>query len=328
MASIFTKIIDGEIPSHRVYEDEAVYAFLDIHPIQPGHTLVVPRREIPYLFDLPPDDYAALWSSIRHVGAAIEAATGCERIAVIVVGYDVPHAHVHLIPTDATTAIPFPEPIDQSAEQLSAMAERIAEAAAAARPDYGPKTALIVVDVQNDFADPAGSLAVGGAEEAIPAVNRQIAAARRAGATVAYTQDWHPAETPHFADFGGAWPVHCVAESWGAQFHPDLTVHPDAVFIRKGTGGEDGYSGFAMEDVDSGERSSTGLDEELRRRGIEGVFVAGLATDYCVKATALDALRLGYDTAVLADCVRAVDLEHGDGNAALGELRDLGARVI
>jgi nicotinamidase/pyrazinamidase len=99
------------------------------------------------------------------------------------------------------------------------------------------------------------------------------------------------------------------------------------VFVRKGTGGEDGYSGFTMQDPETGERSSTGLQEELERRGIDHVVVAGLATDYCVAETALDALRLGFQTTLLTGCVRAVDLEPGDGDAALARLRDAGVGV-
>src|SRR5215210_875322 len=107
---------------------------------------------------------------------------------------------------------------------------------------YDRRTALVVVDVQNDFADPAGSLFVAGAAEIIPRINDDIARAAGAGAFVVYTQDWHPAVTPHFAKDGGVWPDHCVQESWGAAFQPQLRVVGPVV--RKGTGGEDGYSGF------------------------------------------------------------------------------------
>ena len=107
MASIFTKIVAGEIPCHRVYEDEDHLAFLDINPIQPGHTLVIPKREVSVLFDLEPDAYA-LWRAVRKVEAALRTATGCERVVVMVVGYEVPHAHVHLIPTRALGDFPIP----------------------------------------------------------------------------------------------------------------------------------------------------------------------------------------------------------------------------
>ena len=157
---------------------------------------------------------------------------------------------------------------------------------------YDPATALVVVDVQNDFADPEGSLTVAGAGAVVVAVNAEVDAALAAGATVAYTQDWHPPSTPHFAKDGGVWPVHCVGATWGAAFHPDLVVAGEVV--RKGSGGEDGYSGFTMRDPITGATRSTGLDELLRERGVERVVVVGLALDYCVKATALDALGLGY----------------------------------
>ncbi len=188
---------------------------------------------------------------------------------------------------------------------------------------YDPRTALIVVDVQNDFADPKGSLSVAGGETTIPVVNREGWAAIRAGGFVAYTQDWHPEHTPHFAQDGGIWPVHCVGGAWGAAFPPALEVVGPSV--RKGANGEDGYSGFTMRDPVSGAEVSTELDALLRVRGIERVVVCGLATDYCVKSTALDSVRLGYKTTVLLDAIAAVDLTAGDGQRALNEMRAAGA---
>ena len=182
---------------------------------------------------------------------------------------------------------------------------------------YDPGTALVVVDVQNDFADPAGSLSVAGGAEVIPTINREIAMATNAGGLVAFTQDWHPPSTPHFAKDGGPWPVHCVAGTWGAQLHPDLDAPSDAPRIRKGANGEDGYSGFTMRDSTTGEDIPTDLDGLLRDRGIERVVVVGLATDYCVKATSLDAIRLGYATHILTDAIAAVDVEPGDGGRAV-----------
>jgi nicotinamidase/pyrazinamidase len=190
---------------------------------------------------------------------------------------------------------------------------------------YDSSTALIVVDVQNDFADPNGSLYVSGGETIVPVVNEEIARARDAGALVIYTQDWHPESTPHFQRDGGIWPVHCVQETWGAAFHPDLEVNGDVV--RKGTGGEDGYSGFTIRDPTSGAERSTELADLLRKREIRRVVVVGLATDYCVKETALDAVRLGFETTVRADAMRAVDLQPGDGNRALEEMASAGARL-
>ena len=183
---------------------------------------------------------------------------------------------------------------------------------------YDSETALIVVDMQNDFADPDGSLYVAGGEEVVPVVNREIEAALEAGAFVVYTQDWHPESTPHFARDGGVWPVHCVAGTWGAGLHPELRVEGPAV--RKGTGGEDGYSGFSVRDPESGEESGTGLAEMLAERGVERVVVVGLALDYCVKATALDAAGGGWQTTVLEAATRAVNLEAEDDERAVTEL--------
>ncbi len=191
---------------------------------------------------------------------------------------------------------------------------------------FDARSALIVVDLQNDFADPRGSLAVSGADRVIAAVNELIAAAEAAGAPIFYTQDWHPERTPHFVTDGGLWPVHCVADSWGAQLHPELrgAVGP---IVRKGANGEDGYSGFTMRDPQSGAQRATELEALLRERGVERVAVVGLATDYCVKATALDALALGFGTTVVTRAVAAVDLAAGDGEAALAELTAAGAAI-
>jgi nicotinamidase/pyrazinamidase len=189
--------------------------------------------------------------------------------------------------------------------------------------EYGPQTALIVVDVQNDFADRKGSLYVAGGEAIIEALNGEIARATEAGAFVVYTQDWHPAVTPHFAKDGGVWPDHCVQDSWGAAFHPDLNVVGPVV--RKGTGGEDGYSGFMMRDPVSGEAKVTELDGLLGQHSVERVIIAGLATDYCVKDTVLDARTLGYDAIVLIQLVRAVDIHPGDGSRAVTAMSAAGA---
>jgi nicotinamidase/pyrazinamidase len=191
--------------------------------------------------------------------------------------------------------------------------------------EYDAATALVVVDVQNDFADPEGSLSVPGADKVIDATNAEIAKASAAGATVVYTQDWHPQRTPHFVTDGGPWPVHCVAGTWGAELHPRLTVNGPAV--RKGTGGEDGYSGFTMRDVTSGEDKSTGLDELLRDRGTRRVVVVGLALDYCVKATALDAVALGYETVLPTAATAPVDVTPGDGDRAEAELAAAGVEL-
>jgi nicotinamidase/pyrazinamidase len=189
--------------------------------------------------------------------------------------------------------------------------------------DYDRSTALLVVDVQNDFADPAGSLFVQGGDALVGRVNDEVQRAVAGGALVVYTQDWHPQSTPHFAKDGGTWPVHCVAGSWGAELHPALVVAGPG--IRKGSNGEDGYSGFAMRDPISGEERPTALEELLRERGVERVAVCGLATDYCVRGTVLDARRLGFETTVLTDAVAAVELAPGDSARALADMADAGA---
>ena len=192
---------------------------------------------------------------------------------------------------------------------------------------YDPTTALVVVDIQNDFADPDGSLYVGGGEDIVAGVNEEISAARTGGATVVLTQDWHPPATPHFVDDGGTWPVHCVRGTWGAALHPELEQEADLI-VRKGTGGEDGYSAFTLIDPETEDRRSTGLAGYLRERGIEDVVVVGLAADVCVKATALDARGEGFGSTVLWDLTRAVDVQPGDGDRAAEELQQSSVEVV
>ena len=182
-----------------------------------------------------------------------------------------------------------------------------------------------MVDVQNDFADPKGSLYVRDGEAVVSLINGQVEAAKTAGALVVYTQDWHPESTPHFQKDGGIWPVHCVRDTWGAELHPDLEVVGESV--KKGTGTEDGYSAFSVRDPRTGETASTQLEAMLRERGMEAVTVCGLATDYCVVETVLDARRLGFEAEVLSKAIRAVQLQPGDGDRALERMRESGAVV-
>lgn len=193
---------------------------------------------------------------------------------------------------------------------------------------YTPRTALVVVDLQEDFASPNGSLYVSEGEQVLAVINQEILRARAAGALIVFTQDWHPPDTPHFAKDGGAWPVHCVRDTPGAELIPGIERDDADVIIRKGVGGEDGYSGFFVRDAVTGAVSPTALDGLLERHRVLQVVVTGLATDYCVRATALDAADLGYETTVLADAVRAVDLQPGDGDRALDELRAAGVSVV
>jgi nicotinamidase/pyrazinamidase len=191
---------------------------------------------------------------------------------------------------------------------------------------YDDSTALIVVDVQNDFADPDGSLYVRGGEDVVDLINAEIAAAGRGGASVVYTQDWHPARTPHFAVDGGHWPVHCVQNSWGAELHPRLVIQGPV--LRKGSNGEDGYSGFTVREPETGLETSTGLAELLEADGRTRVVVTGLAGDVCVKHTALDAVRRGFEVTVLDAATRDVEHVPGDGARARQEMIDAGVRIV
>jgi nicotinamidase/pyrazinamidase len=189
---------------------------------------------------------------------------------------------------------------------------------------FDATTALLVVDVQNDFADPEGNLYVRGGEGVVPLAGEAVTAAQNASSAVVYTQDWHPASTPHFAKDGGIWPVHCVAETWGAALHPGLLVHGPVV--RKGINGEDGYSGFSVRDPRSGESSSTQL-QSLLAPSIRRLVIVGLAGDYCVKETALDGVRLGYAVDVPLALTRFVALEPGDAGRTVEDLRAAGVTV-
>ena len=182
------------------------------------------------------------------------------------------------------------------------------------------RDALVIVDVQNDFC-PGGALAVPDGDRVVPVLNRYAErfAARRA--PVFASRDWHPARTTHFAPYGGAWPPHCVQDTPGAALHAALRLPAGAEVVSKGLGAEeDAYSCFQARAADGMEFPAL-----LARRGIRRLFVGGLATDYCVKATALDARRAGLEVVVLEDAVRAVDVAPGDGERALAEMTAAGA---
>ncbi len=190
--------------------------------------------------------------------------------------------------------------------------------------NYGHGTALLVVDVQNDFADLDGGLYVQGGEQVVRPIGVEVGAAQNAGSPVVYTQDWHPGSTPHFEKDGGIWPVHCVANTWGAELHPDLLVHGPVV--RKGTSGEDGYSGFSVRDPTSGVAAATQL-QSLLDRSVRRLVVVGLAGDYCVKETALDGVRLGYEVEVPLHLTRFVELFPGDTERSVEEMLAAGVTV-
>ncbi len=174
--------------------------------------------------------------------------------------------------------------------------------------------ALIIVDVQNDFCE-GGALAVPGGDEVVEPINRLAAEAD----FVVATRDWHPADHVSFASSGGPWPVHCVRDSPGAQLHDDLDSSAiDAIVDTGQTRDSEGYSGF----------EDTELERLLREHDVHEVHVAGLALDYCVKATALDAARAGFDVVLHRGATRAVDVRAGDGERAVEELREAGVRVV
>lgn len=177
--------------------------------------------------------------------------------------------------------------------------------------------ALIVVDVQRDFC-PGGSLAVERGDEVVAPLNRLIREFLERGEPVYKSRDWHPAKTKHFAAYGGTWPVHCVQNTPGAEFHRDLLEDPRIQIVSKGTGDEDQYSAF----------DGTNLAEALREQGVTEVLVGGLATDYCVKNTVLDALRAGFKVKALTEAMRAVNLRPGDDARAVEEMRRAGALII
>jgi nicotinamidase/pyrazinamidase len=182
--------------------------------------------------------------------------------------------------------------------------------------------ALILVDVQNDFC-PGGALAVPDGDKTVPHLTREIERFARAGRPIVASRDWHPTETTHFKSGGGPWPRHCVADQPGAAFHPELRLPEAAVVVSKGTGPtEDAYSAFDARDGRGRE-----LDDVLEASGARRLVVGGLATDYCVRATVLDALRKGYEVTVLREGVRGVDVKPGDSERALAEMRAAGARI-
>lgn len=187
------------------------------------------------------------------------------------------------------------------------------------------RTVLIGVDIQNDFID--GSLAVPDGEAVVAPFNRIAEATRRIGGTVLLTRDWHPQETPHFDTSGGPWPVHCVADTDGAAFHPDLVVAPHDIIVSKGMGQTDGYSGW--EGIAQDEQTIETVVTPTTQAEKVRVFIGGLATDYCVKATAIDVARVfatneRVTTYLLRDAVRGVEVTTGDTARALQEITDAG----
>ncbi len=187
-------------------------------------------------------------------------------------------------------------------------------------PDRRAK-ALLVVDVQNDFC-PGGALGVRNGDAVVSPLNRMIEWSQRHGDRVYITRDWHPSDTAHFKPFGGVWPVHCVQDSPGAQFHPELLVPDRATIVSKGdTRGSDGYSAF-----EGHTPTGSALMHDLYEKGVGCLYIGGLTTDYCVRQSTLDALKAGFEVTVLTDAIAGVDLRPGDSQKALDEMRRAGAR--
>jgi nicotinamidase/pyrazinamidase len=182
--------------------------------------------------------------------------------------------------------------------------------------------ALLIVDVQNDFC-PGGALPVPRGDEVIRVLNRLAAHVSALGFPVYASRDWHPLSSRHFQINGGRWPVHCVPGTEGARLHADLDLPPGTLIVTKDVGPEgDGYSAFEGEIAGRGS-----LLADLRARGVTELIVGGLATDYCVRASALDARKEGFDVTVVTDAVRAVDVKAGDGDRALEEMKAAGVRL-
>ncbi len=178
--------------------------------------------------------------------------------------------------------------------------------------------ALIIVDVQNDFL-PGGALEVPGGNIVIPVLNKYIDLFCRADRPVIATRDWHPPDHCSFVDSGGQWPPHCIRETPGAEFSPNLKLPDNTIIISKATSqGKDAYSGF----------EGTNLNEILKKNKIRRVFVGGLATDYCVLNTVIDALKYGYTTLLLVDAIRAVNVNPDDGEKAVEKMIENGALAI
>ncbi len=184
--------------------------------------------------------------------------------------------------------------------------------------ELGKGDALVIVDVQRDFL-PGGALAVPRGDEVVPVLNGYIRLFRDKGLPIIATRDWHPPNHCSFKEQGGPWPPHCVQGTPGAQFAPGLELPRDVIIISKATRPqEEAYSGF----------EGTDMDEKLKALGVKRLFVGGLATDYCVLSTVKDALKLGYRVYLLLDAIRAVDVNPGDGERAIEEMKSLGAIPI
>jgi nicotinamidase/pyrazinamidase len=186
-----------------------------------------------------------------------------------------------------------------------------------------PKKALLIVDIQNDFC-PGGALAVPGGDKVVPVLNKYIKIFSKKKLPVFASRDWHPVRTRHFKDFGGVWPVHCIQNTNGAAFHPQLKLPKEAILLYKGMDPEkDSYSVFQAEDA-----SGMSLLKLLHLLGIKELYAGGLATDYCVKSTVVDALKYGFKVRLLTDAIKGVNLKSSDSEKAIKEMVKRGAKKI
>jgi nicotinamidase/pyrazinamidase len=177
------------------------------------------------------------------------------------------------------------------------------------------KDALIIVDLQNDFC-PGGALAVPEGDKIVPVLNAYIERFSNSKSLIVATRDWHPENHISFVEQGGIWPKHCVQNTKGAEFHPDLKLPSDSVIVSKATEPDkEAYSGF----------DGTNLEKLLKGKGVTRLFIGGLATDYCVRATVLDALRLGFCVFLLLDAIKGVNVQPEDSERAIVEMLEKGA---
>lgn len=184
------------------------------------------------------------------------------------------------------------------------------------------RCALLIIDVQNDFC-PGGSLAVPEGDQVVPVLNAYSALFAAQGLPVFASRDWHPAVTSHFAAFGGAWPQHCIQDTEGAAFHPELRLPPGTIVLSKGLDPQrDDYSAFGAVTEEG-----IGFADRLARIGVTTLFAGGLATDYCVKETVLEGLDLGFTMVLLKDAIRGVDSTPGDSERAIAAMTAAGARL-
>ncbi len=196
------------------------------------------------------------------------------------------------------------------------------------------KKALLVVDIQNDFC-PGGALGISGGDKVIPFVNNYIKIFSKNKLPIFISRDWHPKKTKHFSrysgipsktgkKFGGLWPMHCVRNTKGASFHPELKIPGEAIIISKGMDPkEDSYSAFQAKDA-----GGQSLGNLLKIFGVEEIYIAGLATDYCVKYSAIDALKSGFKVKILKDAIQGVNIKPTDSKEALAQITAMGAKEI